>query len=106
MSHTFTIATAELRAASQQLTGTGSAVAGIRLTAPNTSMYGKLVGSAADDAEPATTEDINRLLQRLGHVIDQLGARVESTCGAYEEIELQNSQEATGVVLALGEGAA
>lgn len=101
MTHTFTVAPAELRSASQQITGSGSALGGIRLTPPDTGMYGKLVGSAADDAEPATTEDINRLLQVLGRSIEQLADRVEATCGAYEEIEERNSQAARGVAATL-----
>lgn len=105
MTHTFTVAPPELRAASQQIRGSSSALSGVRLTAPDTGMYGKLVGSAADDAEPATTEDINRLLQVLGQSIDALAGRVDATCGAYEQIEIGNSQAAQGVSAALHGGA-
>ncbi len=104
MTHSYTVAPVELRAAAQQLQGSGGSLGGVQLTAPDTGMYGQLVGSAARDAEPATTDDLNDLLRMLGTTVGKLGARVETTCQAYEQVEQGNADAAQGILGSLGEG--
>ncbi len=93
----FSVSPDEIRAAGQCLADASDDLVGIRLTAPNPSTYGQLVGSAATDCEPATTEDINRLLQSLTDGIAALADRATQTCVAYERAETSNVGHARGV---------
>lgn len=86
----FSVSPPEIRTAGQCLADGADGLSGIRLTAPDPNMYGQLVGSAAADCEPATTEDINRLLQALTSGITALADRAERTCAAYEKAETAN----------------
>lgn len=106
MSPDFSVTASQIRTAGQCLGDSAAQLSGLRLEAPDPLMYGILVGSAATDAEPATTEDINRLLRALGRAVDALSARAEATCAAYESVESDNAGLAGGIGGALSGGGA
>lgn len=88
---TFSVEVGQLTAAAGCLADEAGILSGINLDAPDPTIYGTLVGSAASDAEPATTDDINALIGSLATAVGALGDRVERTCGAYTAVEDGNA---------------
>ncbi|HIT74524.1 MAG TPA: hypothetical protein IAA98_02970 [Candidatus Avipropionibacterium avicola] len=87
----FSVTVPEIRAAGQCLADSSGDLSSLRLDPPDPMMYGSLVGAAAIDAEPATTEDINDLLRALGDAVGDLSSRAEATCLSYQAVEDRNA---------------
>lgn len=91
----FTVVTAELDSAGSAVGAAGSTLGGLTLSAPDVTMYGDLVGSAASHAEPANTESILDLLSALASLGSSMADRCSTSATAYRETE-QNQVDLVG----------
>lgn len=66
--------------------GAGS-LASTSVPVPDAAMYGQLVGSAAADAEPATTAAFNDLISALSGTYAQISAQLIETGRCYTDHE-------------------
>lgn len=90
----FDVQPAALSGAGGRLLSSADALAGLEATAPDVSMYGSLVGAAAADAEPATTDDLNTLLDALATYVDSICTRLATSAVAYDSVEATNAEHA------------
>lgn len=68
--------------------------AGQLLQDPDPQMYGRLVGYAAEHAEPITTQRHRNFLLKLGTSIDGIGDGLAESARDYERIENENVRRA------------
>ncbi len=96
----------DLIGAAETLAPSADAFDALQATPPDPEMYGQLVGSAATDAEPAVTEDLNALLDALGTMVDALAERLRATARSYRATEESNAGlgHSVGSFLGTGDG--
>ncbi len=84
---TFHVSPSVLAHAGTQLSPAASALASTTCTVPNPAMYGSLVGSAAADCEPATTQSFNDLIKALSELYDGISHQLGDTSECYQRHE-------------------
>lgn len=93
----FTVTPSGLQSAGQSITPAADGLDGINVPAPNVQMYGELVGSAATDAEPATTTALNGLADALSMTVASIGTRLDDNATCYLTTEDDNGSLSTGI---------
>jgi hypothetical protein len=84
---TFQVVPSSLQRAGHHLIPGSGTLAGTTVEIPDPSMYGLLVGSAASDAEPATTEAMNDVIKALAELFESTTTQLEETGQCYSRNE-------------------
>ena len=89
---TFQVDAAAVKSSSGGTRSIGEEIASQGIPVPDPRMYGQLVGSAAQDCEPATTTAFNDLLHCLGGLIMNIADRIDQSGQCYVDVEQDNAR--------------
>lgn len=99
---TFQVSPGGLAQASAAVGPAVSALTGYHLPEPDPAMYGPLVGSAASDCEPATTQSFNELVAALGNLYGTIETRLDESSRCYQATEDGQVELARAILELLG----